>query len=143
MSRTTITRLAILGIAGLSLGLSRPAVAEDHPSLKQIMTHLGQAMAQVSDAIWAEDFHTIAHAGEHIGGHDDLSPQQRAQIAKILGKDMARFEATDETAHTAARAMAAAAHKQDMPGVLQAYGKLQQSCVACHTAFRGRIKGKS
>jgi hypothetical protein len=124
---------AVVLIAGLAL----PAAAA--PSLKQIMAHLGQAMAKVNDAIWTEDYATIAKYGGHIGGHAEVTPQQRQQIMQILGKDMAQFKAYDHAAHEASMAMAAAARNKDMAGVLQHYGKAQQSCVACHSAFRGRL----
>jgi hypothetical protein len=141
MTKFRVT-LKLLPIIGLTISLALPASADSHPSLKQIMTHLGQAMAHVSDAIWVEDYAAIAKAGGHIGGHNEVSPEQRAQIMQILGKDMPRFKAQDHAAHEAALAMSAAARKQDMPGVLQAYSKVQQACVGCHTAFRGRLKAK-
>jgi cytochrome c556 len=128
-----------LSLIAMTIGFSVPALAEAPQTLKQIMMHLGKDMAAISDAIWTEDYATIAAASHRVGGHAEVSPEQRQQIFQKLGKDMGQFKAFDAAVHDAAHAMAEAADKRDMTAVLQQYGKIQQSCVACHGTFRSRL----
>jgi len=109
------------------------------PSLREIMVVLAQDAAQLNDAIWIEDYDTVAAAADNIAGHPNVSPEQRIEFQDALGPEFADFVKSDQRVHNLALQLAEAGRGQDMDQVLSGYAELQRECVACHTAFRDRL----
>lgn len=55
------------------------------------------------------------------------------------GAEPAAFEGVSEALRSAAQNLRMSAEKNDKAGVIQAMGALQQSCGACHNAYRGNF----
>ncbi|MBW2233214.1 MAG: c-type cytochrome [Deltaproteobacteria bacterium] len=108
--------------------------------LKIIMRQLGRDMDALNAALWARDFGALGTAATAIADHPHVSPQEKARVQAALGADFAAFGAADRRVHDAAMRTAGAAADEDSDQVLSALGSLQAGCVACHDAFRDRLR---
>lgn len=61
---------------------------------------------------------------------------EKVQILTWLGTEAGRFRSFDIQVHDAATAMGEAAKRSDGQGVITAFSRTQQSCLACHQSFR-------
>lgn len=110
------------------------------PTLFSIMLGLQGDMGRVSHGLWLEQYDSIAAAARAVADHPAIPPEEGQKIAGVLGDDMARFQAFDQTVHDLAVRMAEAADARDMAGVMEADAALRDGCVACHTEFRTRLR---
>jgi cytochrome c556 len=108
--------------------------------LKTIMRQLGRDMDALNAALWARDFGALGTAATAIAEHPHVSPQEKARVQAALGAVFAAFGAADRRVHDAAMRTAGAAANQDTDQVLSELGSLQVGCVACHDAFRDRLR---
>jgi len=111
--------------------------------LKIIMRQLGQDMDALNAALWARDFGALKTAATAIAEHPHVSPQEKARVQAALGADFAAFGAADRRVHDAAIRTAGAAASEDSDEVLSELGGLQAGCVACHDAFRDRLRAST
>lgn len=110
------------------------------PTLFTLMLGLQGDMSRVSHGLWLEQYDSIAAAARAVANHPMVPPEEAEQIREVLGADMVRFKGFDQTVHDLAVHMAEAADARDMAGVLEADAALRDGCVACHTAFRTRLR---
>lgn len=110
------------------------------PTLFSIMLGLQGDMSRLSRGLWVERHDSIAAAAQAIADHPAIPPEEAQKIAGVLGDDMARFQALDQTVHDLAIRIVEAARAQDTEGVLDADASLRAGCVECHTAFRTRLR---
>jgi len=100
------------------------------------MKSLARDMQTITAAISKEDWAMVAETAQKIADHSEPAPSERKLIIEWLGSDSELFEALDEHTHEAARAVGKAAASGDGQEVIEAFAKLQNSCLACHQRFR-------
>ncbi len=133
----------LIGLVLLGTGVAGAQPAQHDASaadLKVIMRQLGQDMDALNAALWARDFGALGTAATSIAKHPHVSPQEKARVQAVLGPDFAAFGAADRRVHDAAMRTAGAAANEDTDQVLSELGSLQAGCVACHDAFRDRLR---
>ncbi len=133
----------LLGVVMLGAGVAGAQPAQHDVSagdLKVIMRQLGQDMNALNAALWARDFGALETAAIAIAKHPHVSPEEKARVQAALGTDFPAFAAADRRVHDAAMRTAGAAAKNDSDQVLSELGSLQVGCVACHDAFRDRLR---
>lgn len=127
---------AVQGAGDTAAAATRAAL----PSLFGIMLGLQGDMSRIDRGLWVERYDSIAAAARAVADHPAIPPEEAQKIADVLGEDMARFQALDQTVHDLAVRMAEAARSQDMEEILDADAALRDGCVECHTAFRTRLR---
>ena len=133
----------LIGLVLLGSGVASAQPAQHHAGaadLKVIMRQLGQDMDALSAALWARDFDALGRAATAIAEHPHVSPEEKARVQAALGADFATFAVADRRVHDAAVRTARAAANEDSDQVLSELGSLQAGCVACHDAFRERLR---
>ena len=118
-----------------------PATAADAPEakpleLRRIMQELNKNMQLVTDGISREDWELVAKVAPRIAEHPQPPMREKMRIMAFIGTDMGKFKGYDEKTHQSAHAMAEAARHGDGQQVISAFANLQNSCLACHQAFR-------
>lgn len=110
------------------------------PGLFELMEGLEGDMAGIARGVWREQLDTVAHFARAVTGHPAEPAEEAEAIARVLGPDMAGFEAIDGSVHDLAMRLAEAAARGDFPAVLEADAGLRAGCVLCHTTFRTRLR---
>lgn len=116
------------------------AAGEGGMALLPIMQGLGSDMTALTYALMTEDHDGVAKHAAAIAEHAPISAAELERIHRVLGSDMARFEAVDESVHVASVRLrdAARAHQPDQ--VVTRLAEVQRGCVSCHTQFRERLR---
>jgi cytochrome c556 len=114
--------------------------AADPGLLRSIMVDLGGDMSDISRGLWLEDWPTVAAAAAAIAEHPRVSDTERARIQGALGVNFADFIQSDRRVHDTAVRLSAAAAAGELTATLDQLAELQVSCVACHEAFRERLR---
>lgn len=104
--------------------------------LRKIMGELGKNMEAVTGAISREDWAAIAKIAPLIAEHPQPPASEKARILMFVGANAAKFKGYDQQTHKEARELEQAAVRNDGQGVIAAFSKLQNSCLACHQEFR-------
>ncbi len=131
--------LRISALLCLSVLLISVAPASAATRLRTIMNELNINTIKVVDAVMREDFTLIESGGRAIAGHERAPMEERKRIVGMLGERAVVFKAVDVELHDSATAMAEAAAKHDMDGVLKNLARVQSGCVRCHSGFRSEI----
>lgn len=143
MNRTTrfLSTFALaLPAIWMSAGHPAPARAaepEQPMALRGVMQQLGRDMQAVTGAISKEDWAVVADLAPRIAQHEQPPAREKLRILGWLGSDAGKFRSLDGEVEQAATALGEAAGRADGPGVIAAFAKTQQSCLACHQEFRG------
>lgn len=116
------------------------AAARQGASLLAIMVDLDAEMDRIAHGIWLEDRDTVAAGAGAIAGHPKIPPEERAQVQRILGDDFPAFGRADRRVHDASVELEAMAGEAGFGEIMDAYQGLQDGCLSCHDAFRGRIR---
>lgn len=123
-----------------SLAACLPAAAQNGPSeplaLRKIMQDLGHDMEAVTGAISREDWAAIARLAPRIARHPQPPAGEKLRILAFAGSNAGAFRAHDERTHDAAVALQKAAAHGDGASVIATFATLQNTCLACHQAFR-------
>ena len=109
-------------------------------TLKSVMQQLGRDYAALDHAVLVGDFAAAAVAAEHIANHEKPSMFQRMKIMAVLRTEMSAFKQADDKVHQLAMAIKQAAEKKDMSLLIQRQSGMLSACMACHTAYRSKIK---
>lgn len=126
--------VALLAVAA---PLRVPAAEPAKPMvLQNVMVKLGRDMQAVTGAISREDWAAVAELAPGIARHAEPPMSEKLRILAWLGTDAGRFRGFDEQVHEAAEAMGEAATRADGQAVIAHFGRVQQSCLACHQGFR-------
>jgi hypothetical protein len=107
-------------------------------TLKEIMQGLERDMATAAHGLWIEDRASVGAGARGVAEHPHVTSEQMAVIQAALGDDFTAFVRHDQEVHGAAVALTEAAATADA-GLLAGYVRVQEGCVACHTAFRTRL----
>ncbi|CQR41793.1 conserved exported hypothetical protein [Thiomonas sp. CB3] len=132
-------RAITLAAAVLAFGATFHAQAAEPAkpmALQNVMEKLERDMQAATGAISREDWALVARLAPNIAHHAEPPVAERLRIMAWLGKDAGKFRGFDEQVHEAAAAMGEAATRGDGPAVITEFSKVQQSCLACHQAFR-------
>lgn len=104
--------------------------------LRKIMQTLGKDMQVVTDGIAREDWALVAATAPRIAEHPQPPFGEKLRILAFAGGDAGRFRRFDEQTHRAAEALEQTARREDGQAVIAAFATLQNTCLACHQAFR-------
>lgn len=107
--------------------------------LHKIMQELERDMQKIVGAISREDWSEVAKFAPQVAQHPQPPLSEKVRLLSYLGTDASRFKGFDEQTHEAANAMAKAAQHGDGTAVIRAFGKMQESCLACHQGFRKSV----
>lgn len=116
------------------------AAAEGGQALLPIMQRLGADMVALTHALMTDDYETVTQRAEAVANHAPISAEELERIHGLLGEDMARFEALDESVHEASVRLHEAARAREPASIAERLGEVQQGCVACHVQFRERLR---
>ncbi|NIR58386.1 MAG: hypothetical protein GWO02_02135 [Gammaproteobacteria bacterium] len=140
---------AALALAGALLavlagiGGARAAEPTGAPTLREIMRHLHHDLSDVHRGLMYEDYSLIARAARSIAEHPPIRVPERRLIEQRLGEETAAFAGLDEEVHDRSLAIAGAARAERLDEIVRHSRSLVDSCVACHQAFRERLRGIS
>ena len=120
-------------------GAGGHAAAGEGEALLPIMQRLGSEMTTLTYALMTDDYQTVERSAAAIAEHAPISAEELERIHGILGSDMARFEAGDESVHVASVRLHEAAQARQPGAVVGRLGEVQRGCVSCHVQFRDRL----
>ena len=103
---------------------------------KNIMVDLGDHMVGITEGITHEDWIRVAEHAEAVANHPRPPMTERVRIMAFAGTDVAQFKKYDTEVHEAASSLADEAAGGDGSAIIAAFGRLQNGCLDCHTAFR-------
>lgn len=129
-------RRALIPLLVCVLFTVTPARAEEPLVLRQVMQALGSDMQLITGGIAREDWPLVAGTAPQIANHPQPPLSEKMRIIGFMGAEMSGFKALDGETHRAALELGVAADQQDGAKVINAFGKLQQTCLACHQRFR-------
>jgi cytochrome c556 len=116
-----------------------PDTVETKP-LRLLMVGLAQDMDRINTGLWHEDFDLMRQGAAAIADHPKIPPEQMATIKMALENEAETFVQYDKTVHKTASELAEAAADDNLSRVLDAYTRLRDGCVGCHTAYRDRLR---
>lgn len=128
-----------LPLAWISPGGPAPVQAAEPAqplALRGVMQQLGRDMQAVTAAISTEDWAVVAELAPRIARHEQPPAREKLRILSWLGGEAGKFRGLDGEVEQAAAALGEAARSGDGQGVIAAFAKTQQSCLACHQSFR-------
>ena len=135
------TAIATLSACLFLWGVQSPAWAEGATdvkplALRKIKQELGRIMQAISGAISQEDWTLVAKLAPTVAAPPAPPLTEKMRILTYLGTNAAKFRGFDEKTHEAAHAMEQAAERGEGTAVIQAYARVQESCLGCHQSFR-------
>ncbi|MFA5371198.1 MAG: cytochrome C [Sideroxydans sp.] len=122
--------LTVITLSAFQVQASEPL------ELKKVMQELSRNMQIITDGISRENWKLVAETAPVIAEHPQPPLAEKARIISFMGAEMSRFKAFDMQTHEAAHEMMHAAHEQNGQRVIDAFQKVQSSCLNCHQAFR-------
>ncbi|MBI5005870.1 MAG: cytochrome c [Nitrosomonadales bacterium] len=129
-------QLALVALlAGTTLA-TLPVQAAEPMEFQKVMKELGRNMQVVADAISREDWELVAKTAPLIAQHPQPPAEEKQRIVSFMGARMPKFKSFDMQTHEAAHELEHAAHEKNGQGVIDAFHKVQTSCLGCHQAFR-------
>lgn len=115
--------------------------------LMTIMVDLGSDMETINDALWRDDYDTVASAAQNVADHPKVLASQRKTLQSALSQeDFQAFVAYDRAVHTHSTNLSVAAEAGDAEAAIEAYADLQRGCTGCHDDYRLDVRsalGKS
>lgn len=115
------------------------AASSGGQALLPIMQKLGSEMSALTYALMKSDYPTVEQRAAAIAEHAPISAEELERIRTVLGPEMAKFEAVDESVHVASVHLHDAARSRQPGQVVERLGEVQRGCVSCHTQFRQRL----
>ncbi len=135
MHRTNLIKAACLMLI-LAPSVSMTGEANN---LKEIMQGLRNDLVAITDGLLVDDFEKIAQGADAIAGHPQIPPGQVKLVAAELGSEMATFKQLDTLVHDLSLEISAAAGAHDRDGVVSAYQRMLEGCLACHSTYKDRV----
>ena len=135
MHRTNLIKAACLMLI-LAPSVSMTGEANN---LKEIMQGLRNDLVAITDGLLVDDFEKIAQGADAIAGHPQIPPGQVKLVAAELGSEMATFKQLDTLVHDLSLEISAAAGTHDRDGVVSAYQRMLEGCLACHSTYKDRV----
>ena len=125
--------------AGEHAAAGQAAAGEGGQALLPIMQKLGSEMTALTYALMTDDYETVQRSAAAIADHAPISAEELERIHSVLGPEMAKFEAVDESVHVASVRLNEAARARQLDQVVERLGEVQRGCVSCHAQFRERL----
>ena len=124
----------------ISIVLAAPHVQAAEPlEFQKVMKELGKNMQIITDGISREDWELVAKTAPMIAEHPQPPLAEKTRIISFMGTEMSRFKSFDMQTHEAAHDLLHAAHEKDGQKVIEAFQKVQSSCLGCHQTFRAKF----
>lgn len=121
-------------------GHAHAAPGEAGMALLPIMQGLGSNMTALTYALMTDDHQGVMEHSAAIAQHAPISAEDLQRIRDVLGADMARFEAVDESVHVASMRLHDVARAREPQQVVTRLAEVQSGCVSCHVQFRERLR---
>lgn len=132
---------SIVAASLISIALAASHVQAAEPlEFQKVMKELGKNMQIITDGISREDWELVAKTAPMIAEHPQPPLAEKTRIISFMGAEMSTFKSFDMQTHEAAHDLLHAAHEKDGQKVIEAFQKVQSSCLGCHQAFRSRFK---
>lgn len=132
---------SIVAASLISILLAASNVQAAEPlEFQKVMKELGKNMQIITDGISREDWKLVAETAPMIAEHPQPPLAEKTRIISFMGAEMSRFKSFDMQTHEAAHDLLHAAHEEDGQKVIEAFSKVQSSCLGCHQAFRSKFK---
>lgn len=117
---------------------SGPALGAEQMVLQKVMKELGRSMELAAVGIASENYEQVEKAALVI--HNPPRPAtpfgEKMRLLGFLGSNTGKFKAYDDESKGLALALAKTARERNAQGTINAFHKLQTSCLACHREFR-------
>jgi len=130
---------ALLGAGGMALAQPRPTEhalsPEAHASMRPRMKQHGPEMEQLIWSVILLQRNQTRVLADHIAGAERLARPLPGQLDTINAEVPELFFALQDTLRDRAEELRDAAAKGDNDAVASAFGRLAESCVACHTRY--------
>ena len=131
----------IVAASLISIALAASHVQAAEPlEFQKVMKELGKNMQVITDGISREDWDLVAKTAPMIAEHPQPPLAEKTRIISFMGAEMSRFKSFDMQTHEAAHDLLHAAHEKDGQKVIDAFQKVQSSCLGCHQTFRSKFK---
>lgn len=140
--RNSVLPIALVLLAATASPAQGPVDPVARQSLNALMPAYGVATHRIQNALWREDYATVAEHARRIAANSGFSPEQQARIVGSPRQATAWFGEADAKVHDSALALAAAADSKNALKVVKALGSMQEGCAACHTNYRARMRAK-
>ncbi|MDD4979614.1 MAG: cytochrome c [Gallionella sp.] len=115
------------------------AQAAEPLELQKVMKELGKNMQVITDGISREDWELVANTAPLIAAHPQPPVSEKMRIMKFMGGEMSKFKALDGETHEAAHGLEHVAHEKDGHKVIDAFQRVQTTCLNCHQTFRDKF----
>lgn len=110
------------------------------PTLKAIMQVLASDMAGVAMGVWLEQPDVVQDAARRVADHPRVPAEQLQAIQATLNQEFADFARHDQQVHDTSLDLIAAVDASASPAEwLGIVVRIQEGCVACHSAYRSRL----
>ncbi|HEY4697210.1 MAG TPA: cytochrome c [Gallionella sp.] len=130
----------IVAASLISIALAASHVQAAEPlEFQKVMKELGKNMQIITDGISREDWELVAKTAPMIAEHPQPPLAEKTRIISFMGAEMSRFKSFDMQTHEAAHDLLHAAHEEDGQKVIEAFQKVQSSCLGCHQTFRAKF----
>ena len=127
----------IVAASLISIALVASHVQAAEPlEFQKVMKELGKNMQVITDGISREDWELVSSTAPMIAEHPQPPLAEKTRIISFMGAEMSRFKSFDMQTHEAAHDLLHSAHEKDGQKVIEAFQKVQSSCLNCHQAFR-------
>ncbi|MDG4867822.1 cytochrome c [Guyparkeria sp. 1SP6A2] len=134
--------LAVVAAAILPLTFAGPLAASEedgHGGVQEFhetMEELGEHTQRIVSAINHENWEWVAREAEAIAEHPRPPKEERQRIMAFAAERKAEFQEYDHEVHAAAAELSDIAAEGDGREVINAFARLQTTCLDCHANFR-------
>jgi cytochrome c556 len=102
----------------------------------EMMEELGENTQRIVQAINHEDWAWAAREARMIADHSRPPAEERARLKAFTADRHAKFAKYDKAVHETAAELAKVAEQGEGREVINAFARLQSSCLDCHASFR-------
>ncbi|MFW3615198.1 cytochrome c [Billgrantia antri] len=120
--------------------MKQESTGEEDLVLRSIMLELNENMREIVGAISRENWDQVAEIAPLIAEHAEPPFSEKTRILRFIGTEAARFGEHDRKVHEAAIEMGEKARQEDGEAVIEAFSRVQKSCLACHQEFREEFR---
>lgn len=119
-----------------SLAWAQDSNQSESMALRQIMQEMGDHMEVVTAAIAREQWSQVVAMAPLIGEHRQPPFMEKTRILRFAGTDVGTFRSFDNKTQGAAETLKQAALENNGEKVIEAFARLQKTCLNCHQRFR-------
>ena len=131
--RVLVSAAIVLTVVAFTVQAAEPL------AFRGVMRDLGKNMQTITGAIAYEDWELVAKTAPMIAEHPQPPLTEKARIMNFMSGNMGKFKEFDMQTHEGAHEMAQAATAKDGVQVINAFQKVQTSCLGCHQTFRAEF----